>query len=191
MKNNFILITCIFFLAACTSKGISSAETVKQYYTAFDAADFARMLPLVSDSLTIAEGDYATTYSHDSFYEQFKWDSIFQPSYELIDIAEEEGSIIATVASSSVRYEFLKNNPLTCRFSITFSGAKISRIDVLDCPDADWGVWEAERELLVSWVSENHPELDGFIHDLSMQGAINYMKAIELYENRTGEMRKP
>lgn len=53
----------------------------------------------------------------------------------------------------------------------------------MECVDADWNIWQMERDSLVKWVSINHPELDGFIHDLTMNGAINYLKAIELYEN--------
>jgi len=42
-------------------------------------------------------------------------------------------------------------------------------------------------KLLVVWVEENHPELDGFIHDMTMKGAQDYVNSIELYEARRGE----
>ena len=51
--------------------------------------------------------------------------------------------------------------------------------------DANWEIWQRERDSLVNWIKENHPELDGFVHDLSMEGAQNYLKAISLYKKRT------
>ena len=42
-------------------------------------------------------------YSQESFYEQFKWDSIFQPTYEIVELEDQNDQIIATVASSSKR----------------------------------------------------------------------------------------
>ncbi|MBV6646566.1 MAG: hypothetical protein KI790_14010 [Cyclobacteriaceae bacterium] len=123
-------------------------------------------------------------YTKESFYEQFKWDSVFQPTYEIIELEEQESQIIATVASSSKRYKFLKNDPLTCKFRVSFGSNEITKLESMDCPSADWNVWQTERDALVDWTRKNNPELDGFIHDLTMNGAINYLKAIELYENR-------
>lgn len=89
---------------------------------------------------------------------------------------------MATVASKSLRYAFLKNNPLTCRFTIVFNSGKISRIESGECVGADWDIWEKKRDSLVGWIKKNHPYLDGFINDMTMDGAIHYLKAIELYK---------
>jgi len=51
------------------------------------------------------------------------------------------------------------------------SSDKITKIEALECSDANWNVWQAERDSLVNWVKINHPELDGFINDLTMNGA--------------------
>lgn len=184
MKKYCILLAFVSLSSGCNTQKKSPSETVTKYYDAFDASDFERLRTLLDDSLTIIEGQYATTYSHSSFYEQFKWDSIFQPTYKVVEITEENNQVIATVASSSLRYEFLKNNPLTGRYRLSFNSGKISKVEILDYIDANWEIWQMERDSLVNWVSINHPELDGFIHDLSMNGAINYLKAIELYEDR-------
>lgn len=168
----------------CGNKKLAPNELVTEYYEAFNSSDFNRLTNVITGSITIVEGEYVMQYSQESFHEQFKWDSIFHPTYEIIELEDQKGELIATVASNSKRYKFLKNDPLTCQFKISFRSDKITKIEALQCVDADWNVWQMERDTLVKWVGENHPALDGFIHDLTMHGALNYLKAIELYENR-------
>jgi len=184
MKIHFVLFFLTILLIGCNDKKRTPRELVTEYYNAFNSSDFDGLTAVIADSITIVEGDYVMPYSKESFYEQFKWDSIFQPTYEIVALEDQNNQIIATVASSSKRYKFLKNDPLTCRFRISFNSNEITKLESLECLDADWNVWQTERDSLVSWTSKNHPELDGFIHDLTMNGAINYQKAIELYENR-------
>ena len=184
MKKLLILLTVISVLSGCSNKKLSPSEAVEEYYAAFDSSNFERLISLVDDSLTIVEGEFLSTYNHDSFYQQFKWDSIFQPTYEVIRIEEESDHVIATVSSHSLRYEFLKNNPLTSKFKISLNSGKISRIELVGYEGADFEVWQKERDSLVKWVNTNHPELDGFVNDLTINGSKNYLKAIELYENR-------
>ena len=95
--------------------------------------------------------------------------------------------IVATVSVNSPRFELLKNNPLTCKHRFHFKSGKIIKIENLECIDANWDVWEKERDTLVKWIKDNHPELEGFIHDLSMKGAKDYMTAIALYKKRQVE----
>lgn len=184
MKKYFILCSLIAFLTGCSDKKLSPTELVTQYYEAFNASDFTQIAPLITDSITIVDGEYIMPYSHDSFYEHFKWDSVFQTTYKIVNLEDQHEQIIATVASSSKRYKFLKNDPLTCRFKISFESDKISKLEALECLGADWDVWQKERDSLVHWINMHHPELDGFIHDMTMKGAKDYLKAIALYENR-------
>ena len=181
MAKYWLLLSLLISTTQCRDKHLAKSEIVKAYYKAYADSNFERLIPLITDSIIIAEGDYVTSYSLDSYYEQFKWDSVFQPTYEVIGLEDRNDQVIATVASSSIRYRFLDNDPLTCRFNISFKNDQISKIEVLECESADWNIWEARRDTLVNWIGIEHPELDGFVHDLTMQGAINYLMAMELY----------
>jgi hypothetical protein len=182
MKNTFLILFLLYFLTGCNDQKLTNKETVTKYYNARDIANYNKLKTFINDSITITAGDYVIPYTHDSFYEEFKWDSIFSPSYKIVELEEKNNQIIASVASNSVRFEFLKNNPLTCQYKISFNSGKISKIESLECIGTDWKIWQKERDSLVSWIKKNHPELDGFINDMTMNGAINYLKAIELYE---------
>ena len=184
MKNTLIILFLLHFLTGCSDQKFTHQETVTKYYNAFNSSDYNKIKILINDSITIIEGDYVMPFTHDSFYKHFKWDSIFKSSYEIVEIKEKNNHIIASVSQKCARNEFLKNNPLTCTYKISFNSGKISKIETFECIDADWNIWQRERDSLVSWINKNHPKLDGFIHDLTMNGAINYLKAIELYKNR-------
>lgn len=177
----------LYFLTGCDDQKLTHKETVTKYYNAFDSANYNEIRTLINDSITVISGDYVMPYSHESFHEFFKWDSLFKPSYSIVELEEKNNRIMATIASESLRYEFLKNNPLTCQFEISFNYGKISKIKDVQCIGADWNIWQKERDSLVRWITTNHPKLDGFIYDMTMNGAINYLKAIELYEKEIND----
>lgn len=173
-----MVITC------CTNQKLGHKETVTAYYKAFDSGDFEKINSVVYDSITIVTGDFITPLNRDSFYTFYKWDSIFKPSYELLEIEEKNNDIIATITQNNIRNEFLKNNPLKLKVKVSFVSDKITKLEELNYIDVNWNIWAQHRDSLVSWIKINHPELDGFVNDMTMQGAINYKKAIELYNGR-------
>lgn len=183
MKNTFLTLFILFFFAGCSDQKLTHQETVTKYFNARDASDFKELKKVINDSITITAGDYVMQYDQNSFYEQFKWDSVFRPSYKIVESKEKNNQMIVTVAQDNVRNKFLKNNPLVCQFKISFTSGKISRLEELECISTDWNIWQKERDSLVSWINKNHPELDGFINDMTMSGSIDYLKAIELYTN--------
>ena len=176
---------CIFILilnATCTEKKITKSEQITKYYQGYKEADYKQIKEVISDSLTIIEGDYTVTHTPESFYKQFKWDSVFRPVYKLVNIENKDEDMVATISVSSLRFEFLKNNPLISKNKFHFKSGKINTIETIDFIDVNWELWQKERDSLVNWIKINNVELDGFIHDLSMKGAIDYLNAIELYK---------
>lgn len=185
MKKSFLIIFIACIIMGCSNKKLTHKETVIQYYKARNTVDFSKIKPLVNDSVTIISGDYVMPYNKDGFYEVFKWDSVFKPSYKIVDLQEKNNHVTASVTINSVRNTFLNNSDMTCQYKIAFKANKITKIEEVDCKNVDWQVWIKERDSLVNWTKKNHPKLDGFINDMTMKGALNYLKAIELYKANT------
>ncbi len=182
---SFLIITFLF--TSCAVQKVPKPEQVMKYYDGFKKSDYQVVKNVLSESLIITEGDYVMDFTQESYYEHFKWDSVFRPVYKIIELKNQGGQVSATVSVESSRFEFLNNNPLTCKRNFHFKNGKINKIENLDCIDADWEIWQKQRDSLVNWVKLNRPELDGFINDLSEQGAKDYLKAIELYEKQKSE----
>jgi hypothetical protein len=182
MKKTIFILLLLSFLIACKSEKATHQEIVTNYYKARDAFNYNALKTVIDDSITVIGGDYVMPYNLDSYYEEFKWDSIFRTSYKIVELIEEDDWVMATVVSNSIKYEFLKNNPLTCQYRISFNSDKISKIESLECLGVNWDIWQEQKDTLVSWIDKNHPKLDGFIHDMTMNGALNYLKAIALYK---------
>lgn len=80
MKNILPILFLLYFLSGCNNRELTHQETVIKYYNARHAANFNELRKLINDSITITEGDYVIPYDHNSFYEVFRWDSIFKTS---------------------------------------------------------------------------------------------------------------
>lgn len=175
----FVLIVTIF--VGCTK---SSKSIVEQFYTGYNTGNYQLISGLVGDTLTLTAGKYVMPYSRKDYYTFFQWDSTFHTTYEITELAEENQTVWVTISSSSERFEFLDNNPLTTRIKLTIANGHITHIEELESPGANWEKWTERRDTLVTWIDQHHPELSGFINDMTKVGAEKYKQAIQLY---TGE----
>ncbi|MCR9264104.1 MAG: hypothetical protein NXH86_08085 [Flavobacteriaceae bacterium] len=190
MKNKLLILILLVLLVGCNNEKLTRQETVTRYYYAFDSANYNEIKTLTNDSITITSGDYVTSYTHESFYEFFKWDSIFKSSYEIVELEEQNNDIIVTVAQENIRNEYLENNPLVYKVKVSFDSGKVSKMEDLDYIDVNWEVWSQKRDSLVNWIRDNHPDLDGFVNDMTMNGAMNYLKAVEKYTTYKGAFER-
>ncbi|MGO4918672.1 hypothetical protein [Maribacter spongiicola] len=184
MKNIFLILLLTVIFTSCGNQKLSHKETVNRYYKAFDSGDFDKIKRVTHDSITMMNGDFVTPFDNNNFYEFYKWDSVFKPSYKIIELTEQNNDVIATITQKNIRNEFLKNNPLQFKVKLSFSADKISRLEELEYIDVNWQEWNQEKDSLVNWIKVNHPNLDGFVNDMTLAGAMKYLKAIELYEGR-------
>ena len=189
MRNIILILFLLSFLTGCDEKIFNHKETVNRYYSAFDLGNYNEIKSFMHDSLTLVNGDFETAYNHESFYEFFKWDSVFKPSYQILEIAQKNNKILVTVTQKNLRNAFLKNNPLKFKSNISFISGKISKIEEIESIDTNWQIWQKERDSLVNWVKINHPDLDGFVNDMTMTGATNYLQAIELYTSNQNSLK--
>ena len=180
-----VMVVFAMIMIACNgevdlSKSIKK-EKVRTYFKGFNAKDYNLIKPLFKDSISITEGVEAK-FNTASFYEHFKWDSVFNTQYTIKNLSVTDSVIIASIAARSERYAFLENNPLRCDWSFYFKDSVIYNITIGDCPSANWSKWEQKKDSLVAWTAANYPELDNFINDLSEQGAQKYVQAINQYK---------
>ncbi|WP_299149606.1 hypothetical protein [uncultured Dokdonia sp.] len=190
MRTATYAILLLLVMCACSSKEASHITTVKNYYSGFNNGDYKLVETQLLDSITITEGDYVMNFTPETFETHFKWDSVFVPRVKIINIEQQENDLLVTISASSKRFEFLRNNPLVTKHLVHFTNGKISRIDNVDFINTDWKLWTEQKEGLTQWIANNHEELDGFMIDQTLQGGLNYLKAIDLYTNRESNSTK-
>lgn len=191
MRTATYAILLLLVISACSSKETSHIAMVKNYYSGFNNGDYKLIDTQLSDSLTITEGDYVMNFTPETFETHFKWDSVFVPQVKIINVEQQENDLLVTISASSKRFEFLRNNPLVTKHLVHFTNGKIRRIDNVDFINTDWKLWTEQKEGLTQWIANNHKELDGFMIDQTLQGGLNYLKAIDLYTKRENNSTKP
>jgi len=168
------------------NKEISKLEIAKQYYKALDNSDGTILEALLTDSLLTKETDYdyEQTFLRDKYIEEWlRWDSVFNPKYKTLEIKQENEIVKAKISKYDKRINFLHKEPTVWNAVIRFENDKISSIERTNVVFNE-KVWVENRTKLLSWIDENHPELNGFINDQTKASGIKFLKAMELYENK-------
>ncbi len=179
----FLTITIGFISCKTSEKEIDRVKIAKKYFKVLDNSDFSGMSDWFADSLTTIEGEYKQTYSKTDYLEFLKWDSVFDPNYEILEIEQNNGIVKAKISKMDKRISFLHKQPFITNQTIKFQNEKIISVET-DYLDFNEATWEKNKNGLLSWIEENHPELNGFLYDQTKSGGIKYLKAIELYKNK-------
>ena len=185
MMTKYLWAASLLFALACQPNTDADplAQATRDYYAALETSDLVRIGELVYDSVRVLEGEYTSVYAVADYESWLDWDSIFHPTYEILDLAVEDSVVDVEVAKRCTRITFLNNEePLVTRERLTFREGQLFRSEILDYVEFDNEAWVARREALVAWAAKNHPELNGFIHDQTQQGGVNYLKALALYQ---------
>ncbi|AXT59182.1 hypothetical protein D1816_02070 [Aquimarina sp. AD10] len=182
---SFFLI--IGFISCKTSENkVDKLEIAKRYYKALDNSDGTAMKILLTDSLMTKEMDYdyEQTFSQNEYINKWlKWDSVFDPTYKILEIKQENEVVVAKVSKIDKRIRFLHEGPTVWSAVIRFNVDKISSIERKNVTFNE-NTWGENRTKLLTWIEKNHPELNGFLYDQTKSGGIKYLKAIELFKNK-------
>jgi len=188
MLNNIkvLLFLLIMGIISCTDqeKGVNKIEIAKQYYRILDQSDQSSLTTIIADSLLTKETefDYEQTFSLKEFIDWQQWDSVFEPKYELLELEQKGGIVMAKVSKIGKRILFLHGEPIISEQVIGFIQNKISSIETRKYIVFNDSIFTKKRDEFLSWIDENHPELGGFIHDQTKLGGTKYLKAMAYYE---------
>jgi len=183
MKKIYLFTLTLLLTITCTAQK-NKLQTVKDFYKASNEYSFEKLLTLTHDTVTIIDGDYNMEYNRQAYYKVFQWDSVFAPHYHIVMNKVAGSDVFVKISTKSKRFKFLGNNPLVTTHRISFNNNKISQIELIEYVGADFNVWVSKRDELVNWTEKNHPELNGFIHDMTKIGGENYLEAIEYFNNK-------
>lgn len=186
MNKTILFLLILLGSISCKNPGkeIDKLEIAKQYYKVLDDSNYAEIKSLLTDSLLTRETeyDYEQTFSREEYMEWLKWDAVFDPTYDILEMELENGTVKAKVSKIDKRILFLHEEPIVTNQVIRFNNDKIISIETTKYIVFNDSIFVKNRTGLLNWVDENHPELKGFIHDQTKKGGIKYLKAIELYE---------
>lgn len=188
--NKIVLLLLLFVIGFTSCKNseeeIDELKIAKRYYEALDTSDTSKIASLLTDSLHTKETeyDYEQTFTKKEYVEWLKWDAIFEPTYEVLQIEQEEEVVKAKISKVDKRILFLHEGPIVTNQVIRFDANKIISIETTKYEVFNDSIFSKNRGELLCWVDENHPDLKGFIYDQTEAGAQKYMEIIRLYQNR-------
>ncbi|MDC6367135.1 MULTISPECIES: hypothetical protein [Flavobacteriaceae] len=184
MKNIVIVAILVICVISCKQekKKVDKVQLVESYIDALNGRNFDEVFRCFKDSIRMKELDYASAYSKREYYPFFQWDSTFGATYQILEIKPKGMDVEMKVSKQCTRIQFLNEEPIITKELVKFEDGAINSVDITEYIVFNDEKWTGNRERLVTWIKTNYPELDGFLIDQSRQGALNYLKAIELYQ---------
>lgn len=182
-----LFLSMIGLLSCNPSKNeILKLDIANQYYIYLNSSDENGMRSIIGDSITIREKEdnYEEVFSKDGYINWLKWDSVFDPTYKILEIEQVDKTVKSKLSKIDNRISFLHEEPMVWSEIIQFGNDKIVKIERVKYEVFDVPKFLRNRKALVSWVKENQPELDGFINNQTADGGLMYLEAIDLYKKR-------
>ncbi|NKI33029.1 hypothetical protein [Croceivirga thetidis] len=184
-----ILIGCLVlvsFASSCKQEAkIDRIKIAEEYYKMLDTSDDVGLVPLLADSILTKETEYnyEYTYAMKDYVQWLKWDAAFEPTYEVIEMVEENDEVKVRVSKIDKRIEFLHKEPIITNQILRFKNDKISSIETIKYVNFNDSLFVKNRDELVNWIDQYHPELNGFINDQTEVGGQKYLRAMDYFEN--------
>jgi len=191
MNIKVLVLFLTFGLLSCkTSKSEPTKESIKlqlaaSYYNALNDSKASKMKILLRDSIVIRENadNYEERFSQKGYIEWLEWDAVFEPTYKVLKIEQDNQLVKAKISKIDKRLSFLHEEPMVWTEVIKFNQNKIVEVERIKYDIFKVDKFINKREVLVTWIDKNYPELNGFLFPQTKPVARQYLKAIELYLN--------
>jgi hypothetical protein len=189
MKPTYLII--VFFLFLATSCQLSngnadSTELVKAFYKGLNQSDFKTVSNCIGDTILIneVESNFALAFSKDEYHDWFLWDSTFNPKYEIAELEVRNDSVFATISKNGYRIQLLHETPLVYKVHFDIADNKLVAINRTRYVNADWTLWQSNRDKFMQWVARYYPDCSDFMSVQNKEFGAKYLKVLHLYLER-------
>jgi len=126
-----LLLTIGFISCKNSEKENNKLNIAKQYYKVLDNSYNSEIETLLTDSILTKETEYnyEQIFSLKEYVEWLKWDSVFDPTYEFLQIEQENEIVKAKISKIDKRIFFLHEEPIVTNQIIRFNDDKITSIE--------------------------------------------------------------
>ncbi|MEX0314662.1 MAG: hypothetical protein AB3N18_10825 [Allomuricauda sp.] len=184
MRKIYILLILPFVFGSCkqAKNEIDRLEWSKKYIEALNKSNYHQAASFFSDSVRLNELVYKSAFSKKDYRELFQWDSVFRPTYKILDIQLKEDFVEMKISKECKRILFLNEEPMITQERVYFNDEGIFSIDIVEYVVFNDSLWSENRAELVSWIAEKNPDLDGFLYDQSLKGGMKFKEAIDRFQ---------
>jgi len=167
-------------------------QIAKHYYHALNSSDANEISTTLGDSITVMESsdNYEERFSKDEYMTWFAWDSVFLPTYKVLEIELQNEIVSTKISKTDKRIAFLHEEPMVWYETLYFKRNNIVKVERTKYEVFHIDKFLKNRENLLNYVGTNHPELSGFLYPQTTSTALKYLKAISLYQGKAGQIDK-
>jgi len=177
-----VLFSMVFFviLISCKSRQ-DDARIIEKFYEGFNLGNYTLLSEIISDTVEMTEMEYVLAANKQEVYRFFQWDSVFEPTYKILDIVQNHSGCMVKVSKTCKRIEFLHDSVIIYMVNFEIDNNAVSRVSIVDYIQMNFEKWMSQRDALIEWIRLNHSELAGFENNITSKGARDFLSAIDLY----------
>ncbi|MEW2921127.1 MULTISPECIES: hypothetical protein [unclassified Allomuricauda] len=141
-----LLSTITYISCEKAEKETDKIEIAKKFYVAIDNSNHSKVTGLITEEFTTIDDGYEQKYVQNKYAEWVKWDSVFQPTYEILKIEKDDDIVKAKISKIDKRISFLHDQPIIMNETILFDGDRIVLNELL-YPSTSKNLLNAEMNL--------------------------------------------
>lgn len=181
LKHFSFLLVFFVLLISCNSRH-DDARIIEKFYEGFNSGDYTLLSEVISDTVEMTEMEYVLAANKQEAFRFFQWDSVFNPTYKVLEIKQNNVGCMVKVSKTCKRIEFLHDSAIVYTVEFEIVNSVIGRVSIIEYNQMNFDTWMSQRDSLIAWIGLNHSELSGFENNITLEGARDFLSAINLYQ---------
>lgn len=158
-------------------------KVVQQFYDGLNAGDYQKVSSVLSDKFIMREneGNFEVSFSPDKFHDWFQWDSVFNPTYEILSSERINDTLRLAISKKCDRIMLFNKVPIRYLAFFEISNGKLNAVNRYSYLGTNWEKWTQKKEKFLQFVHTEIPEYNDMEEVQDYEHGEKYAKAIQLF----------